>query len=447
MTSKASPSSLHPSPLTGPPVWSHASQVVPRTNSSERFHSLDALRGFVMLLGICLHAALPFKLLPGLWAVGTTEPAAVPTLFVYYVHCFRMEVFFLLAGFFAGLVIGKRGLRSYIKDRAVRIVLVFIVALYPMKLLLTGAWIIGGKHTAWLQLPPEIAALPWWQLAVGRLVRESWPEINLTHLWFLYYLACITALFLAVHGLVVFILKPQSALSRAAHALFRRVFASWLAPVAMVAVTMPPLLFMTGFDVDTPEQGLAWHWPVLALYSCFFAMGWLLHRHHDLLTGLERRWMVFLSLSLVVGLAAGTGVAIQVSSTGPALEHAAALRRATAFGTSLTMNLAVLGWLGLFIRLFPRPLPWVRYVADSSYWIYLIHLPVVVALQVGLATWIVPWWIQWPLISAITFPVLLLSYHWLVRRTWIGAWLNGRSMRSAPSNKPVKTEYAADIGK
>jgi hypothetical protein len=43
-----------------------------------------------------------------------------------------------------------------------------------------------------------------------------------------------------------------------------------------------------------------------------------------------------------------------------------------------------------------------------------------------MAKWSAPWWIQWPLINAIAFPLLLLSYHWLVRGTFIGAWLNGK---------------------
>jgi hypothetical protein len=53
--------------------------------------------------------------------VGTTEPATVPALFVYYVHCFRMEIFFLLAGFFARVVTEKRGAGALLKERVLRI--------------------------------------------------------------------------------------------------------------------------------------------------------------------------------------------------------------------------------------------------------------------------------------------------------------------------------------
>jgi peptidoglycan/LPS O-acetylase OafA/YrhL len=205
---------------------------------------------------------------------------------------------------------------------------------------------------------------------------------------------------------------------------------------------------MKSSTIDTPDAGFAWHWPVLALYGLFFALGWVLQRHQDLLPSLARRWPVYLPLSLLVGLISAVGAGTRMAGGPWALEHADALRLATAAGTSLTMCLAVAGWLGLFVRFFNHPRAWVRYLADSSYWIYLVHLPLVVGLQVGFAPWGWPWWIQWPLINAIAFAVLLVSYHLLVRTTWIGAWLNGRRAQPLPlplsASVPTPRPIAAD---
>ena len=44
-----------------------------------------------------------------------------------------------------------------------------------------------------------------------------------------------------------------------------------------------------------------------------------------------------------------------------------------------------IGLVGLFERLLRAPRPWVRWLADSSYWIYIIHLPVVTFLTFYLA--------------------------------------------------------------
>jgi peptidoglycan/LPS O-acetylase OafA/YrhL len=43
--------------------------------------------------------------------------------------------------------------------------------------------------------------------------------------------------------------------------------------------------------------------------------------------------------------------------------------------------------VGIFQKLCSRPNPVVRYIADSSYWMYLIHLPLVIWLQIAVAEW------------------------------------------------------------
>ncbi len=82
-----------------------------------------------------------------------------------------------------------------------------------------------------------------------------------------------------------------------------------------------------------------------------------------------------------------------------------------------------------------------RYVADSSYWLYLVHLPVVVAFQVlvGHLPW--HWSVKLPIILAASFAVLFGSYHLLVRFTFIGAVLNGRRYRRG--SEPPKPETVA----
>ena len=65
-------------------------------------------------------------------------------------------------------------------------------------------------------------------------------------------------------------------------------------------------------------------------------------------------------------------------------------------------------------------------MADASYWVYLLHLPLVFFLQVAVQD--VPWhWsLKFPLILSLTLVPLFVSYHFLVRPTVIGGWLNGR---------------------
>src|SRR5690606_1382515 len=82
--------------------------------------------------------------------------------------------------------------------------------------------------------------------------------------------------------------------------------------------------------------------------------------------------------------------------------------------------------IGGFKRVCSKPRRWVRYVADSSYWLYLIHLPMVVWLQVAVAEVEVHWSLKLGLVSAVTIAVALLSYDVFVRSTWVGWLLSGR---------------------
>jgi hypothetical protein len=68
----------------------------------------------------------------------------------------------------------------------------------------------------------------------------------------------------------------------------------------------------------------------------------------------------------------------------------------------------------------------VRYLADASYWIYLVHLPIVMALQVLVFHAPLPALAKFALVLAVGFPLMPLSYHLLVRYTWVGAILSGR---------------------
>ena len=84
-------------------------------------------------------------------------------------------------------------------------------------------------------------------------------------------------------------------------------------------------------------------------------------------------------------------------------------------------------WLtiGLFRHFCQRPNRWVRYVADSSYWMYLTHLPIVLWLQVATAEIEIYWLIKLPLVSLATVGICLITYDLFVRPTFIGKILNG----------------------
>jgi peptidoglycan/LPS O-acetylase OafA/YrhL len=72
------------------------------------------------------------------------------------------------------------------------------------------------------------------------------------------------------------------------------------------------------------------------------------------------------------------------------------------------------------------PRPRLRFVIESSYWVYLLHLPLVQLLQIafGRLPWPAP--AKYALVLAITFGVTMGSFAWWVRGTALGEWLGAK---------------------
>src|SRR5690606_30116058 len=87
-----------------------------------------------------------------------------------------------------------------------------------------------------------------------------------------------------------------------------------------------------------------------------------------------------------------------------------------------------LGLIGAALRFLHAPSRGRRYLADASYFIYIAHLPLVMALQLVIRDWALPWPVKYAGLVAVTMLILLAAYHRLVRSTAIGALLNGRRL-------------------
>ena len=75
----------------------------------------------------------------------------------------------------------------------------------------------------------------------------------------------------------------------------------------------------------------------------------------------------------------------------------------------------------------------IRYVCEASFWIYLVHHPLVALAHVDLALTRWPPPLQFTLAFVSPLLLALASYEVLVRRTWLGMLLNGRRSAQAPA--------------
>jgi peptidoglycan/LPS O-acetylase OafA/YrhL len=109
----------------------------------------------------------------------------------------------------------------------------------------------------------------------------------------------------------------------------------------------------------------------------------------------------------------------------------------TSAAASWTTILALAGCCG---RLLKRERPFIRYMVDASYWIYLAHMPLTIFIPALFRYWDTSGLLKMTVSITLTMIVLLLSYHLLVRNTAIGLVLSGRRYPAWPFGRTPHPE-------
>lgn len=267
-----------------------------------------------MLLGVVIHALVSFypNIAPYYFVQDVATHRAMPVL-GWLIHGFRMQLFFVMTGFFAHLGLKRRPLHNYLRTRCKRIVAPLLV-LAPLVVLFDVAmrrW-SASRGT----LSPDYAGF------VDVMVRPL-------YLWFLYYLTMFTV----------------------AAAFVRKSTPLWV-PIVVTAIV----------SYWVPEPAPAFSYipdPISILYfGGFFAFGYTLFERRDLLE-LFRKYAAIASV-IAVG--------------------AAFFEIHVVYAWSMVV--ALIGWF-----MYVQPSPWIRFGADGAYWVYIVHYPQVVALQILTSRW------------------------------------------------------------
>jgi peptidoglycan/LPS O-acetylase OafA/YrhL len=375
---------------------------------ADRLHALDAVRAFALLVGVLQHAALSFIPIKGLAPVEDVSPSVTLGLVSYVGHNFRMPLFFLMAGLFGRLMLQRKGVRGFCADRLQRILVPLVVGwivLFPVVNALWSWGLTGSlKHSPLMSWPPALATLP------------------LSYLWFLYYLLLVYALALLARQVVLRVPAILDGLDR----LVRRLMTSrWLAPVVLsIPITLVMLLRSAEWSpldgIITPNASLIPKALPLFAYGLAFALGWMIARNMDLLALLRQRWASYLMAALLAIAVPILLLELGVSASSQMWREIYALSYTF---ESWCWMFAI---IGLALRFLSTASPVRRYLAEASYWTYLLHYPIVLVLQDAFAEVRLHWIVKYPLIVGITMTICLATFHFLVRSTIIGRVLNGR---------------------
>ena len=365
---------------------------------------MDALRAFAMIMGVVLHSCMFYleDAGPKLAYEMTGDKASTPTsdflgMIFMFIHSWRMPVFFLIAGFFARLVVHRRRISGLLKNRFVRILVPLIVVSLVYNIIF------------------------------------QFGALNQTHhLWFLHDLIWMYTLLLIIR----LSSKIMPSMISRIDWIFESTTRLWLLMILLIPTTFTgrPLFFNFIFtNIGIPG-------PFFTLGFSYFLIGWFMHRNTHILDSLSRVWRMHALIGLVTY---GVFVTIMVAVLSDNFDEdsAGGLWILGMLIQPVVTFLLVMAFIGGTQAIFQRSNKVVSYFVDSSYWVYLLHLFVVFFIGGEIIKTTNPN----PLVGAgvnifATTLICMVTYHVLVRYTPIGWVLHGKKGPFSRLFKPFSRE-------
>ncbi len=407
---------------------------------NRRYYGLDALRGGMMMLGIVLHAAMLYLASPPPTMPIPTDANNSPVfdLVFHFIHSFRMPTFFVLSGFFTALLVEKRGAWGTLKNRAARILAPLVAGVFtilPLTVLFMLDFMIAARYGIFELIPSRGDAMALASSVAARSIEvdKHEGEVALAHLWFLYYLCYFYLLIPICRWLVTLSLPHEGKVGR---------LLAW--PPLLVVFALYTAATLWPFHGGQVQEGFIFlkpHPPSLLYYGSFFVIGYFFHHYRDFLQALARRVPAWALLSAVC-----FPLALYLSHLDNDLRGKDfALHLAAVLSNGLCTWALIYLFIGGALRFFDRDSPWIQYTSQSSYWVFLVHMPLVNLAGWWLVRYDLPAMIKFVLVCAFTAAVAFLTFHFWVQKTWLSSFLHGRRFDLEwPWRKPqVKMESIA----
>ncbi len=293
---------------------------------------------------------------------------------------------------------------------------------------------LAARKAAIVDLLSQNGAIEGKKAGVTDLLMQIPLFSHLWFLWFLWWLVLGLAAVSALASILPVIRLPAWPVISPARYL-------WLVPLTMLpqACMDTDGAGLIGPDTSTGILPIP---HVLAYYSIFFGFGALYYQFNDREAQVGKRWWAPLALALLLVFPLTLILAAPASDTlliagiplDPRIHRFLSIGLQAAYPWLMTF-----GCMGLFHRLCPVESPAMRYLSDSAYWLYLAHVPLIIAAQYLVRDWPLPALLKFALITASVTGFLLWNYQTMVRYTWLGKLLNG------PRTRPERTHPAPSV--
>ena len=371
-------------------------------SKNKRLHGLDAYRAILMILGVVLHTALLYEL-GGI--IGS-------------IHSFRMPAFYLLSGYFGALLFYKMEFLKMVKNRIKRVFFPFFVFVFLFFPINTFVWTYLDSFNRGVVNPLEYS--------LNFTIKGNLLPTDTMHFWFLYYL--IFVIFIVLIVVLCFERFSYSFpnLKMRLKGIFEGQW-SFMFLIGALNFFWSVLFSWAGIPTDT-----SWvpNFIIILYYTLFYSLGWLIYTSKVDLSLFKKNAWYILVLGLFCSLFHGSfdhlftdyddkkGILLQWDKVFWFLVKNMVL--------SMALVCWVRGLLGIFLKYCSSGSKVWRYISDSSYWIFIVHITICPLTFILLANWTAPIFLKFLISALLVFFVCLISYDGFIRSTFVGAFLNGR---------------------
>lgn len=371
--------------------------------SNERLHYLDALRAFVMSIGVVLHASL-------IAGVHHWAPQAVTA----FSHLFRMKLFIIIGGYFFALQAARIGAKAVTKDRIRRLgvpILVFLLIFNPITI-----YIWNSREDNYPEMYFYIFNMPDPYLDTHG---AGWH----LHIWFLIVLF-IYCILLA--GFTILVEKqPFSGFISILEKL-----PDWLILAVLAATTSA--LFVAGrilhfilFQESTEDGPLNYILQATLTYAPFFVLGIVLYKSNTIFRSVHR--VSILQTIVSFGLLAVIWSSDERITSTIGFAASEAVRH---FSQELAGFYICCLFLFLFSKYVKKHNRLVRYLSDSSYTVYLFHIFVLVSVDWILFSFVGDSFIVYVSSIPIAYLICIALHRYVVTSSPVLAYLfNGKPLQ------------------
>lgn len=374
----------------------------PNAEAKPRLEFVDNLRWAMIVLVVSMHAAVTYSHLGSWYFMEDPQPSeAVMVVFAAYqtfLQAFFMGLLFLIAGYFVPGAFDRKGLRGFIRDRAVRLgvpSLLYMVFIQPI----TVYWLLRDFADP---SRPSLAHAYLPYLESGRFLGGSGP------MWF----AVALLVFSVFYGLLRLVARkrpskqPEAPLPRDGQ-------------VVGLVLAIGACTFLVRIVQPIGTSILNMQLCFFSQYIILFVVGILAWQRNWLMRIPFMFGLKWLTLALSVGSLAWLGIVLAALSTNSKEKLTGGLTwqsAALCFWESFFCVGTCLGLIVLFRDKFNHQGKVTRWLNDNCFAVYVFHPPVLIAVTLALRGFEAPKLVKFGIASALGTAATYLVCSFVFRR-------------------------------